>query len=296
VIVSAQKVGVVLLVYGFEPHVLERVRDAQRTLGSIPYVVVHNPKTDGLFVQGEEVLAMERNAGYAAAMNAGAKRLCEHAEPDVLVFVTQEVNLVHSEITRLAATALDQNAIVGPVLYDRSSERVSYGKKGSASIESMEEVTTADGIDGALLAIPSEAFRRLGGFTERYFMYWEDVDLCRRFIRAGGRVVVDTAIRVAQSSGGEARKAAGTYLSIRNQGFFDRESGKARSRVALISLGRGTFAVVHALKKVLQRRSSVADGCWTVVAVIVGLSHLAIGTSGPPPAFLNARSDISNVR
>lgn len=38
---------------------------------------------------------------------------------------------------------------------------------------------------GAALAIRRSAFDAVGGFDERYFMYWEEVDLCRRLAAAG---------------------------------------------------------------------------------------------------------------
>lgn len=38
---------------------------------------------------------------------------------------------------------------------------------------------------GAALAIRRSSFDAVGGFDERYFMYWEEVDLCRRLATAG---------------------------------------------------------------------------------------------------------------
>ena len=40
-------------------------------------------------------------------------------------------------------------------------------------------------VRGAALAIRRTAFDAAGGFDERYFMYWEEVDLCRRLGAAG---------------------------------------------------------------------------------------------------------------
>ncbi len=46
-----------------------------------------------------------------------------------------------------------------------------------------------DWLAGMFLLFQTEAFRQAGGFDERYFMYYEDVDICHR-LRAKGRTVI----------------------------------------------------------------------------------------------------------
>jgi N-acetylglucosaminyl-diphospho-decaprenol L-rhamnosyltransferase len=46
-----------------------------------------------------------------------------------------------------------------------------------------------DWISGAFMMFKSSAFRKLGGFDERYFMYCEDVDICLRLQLAGYKLV-----------------------------------------------------------------------------------------------------------
>lgn len=61
-----------------------------------------------------------------------------------------------------------------------------------------------DWVSGACMLARAEVLRRVGGFDERYFLYWEDADLCRR-VRALGhetRYVPDAVVmhRVGHSS------------------------------------------------------------------------------------------------
>jgi hypothetical protein len=46
-----------------------------------------------------------------------------------------------------------------------------------------------DWVNGACAIVRSQAFRQIGGFDERYFMYCEDVDLCLRLQLAGWHLV-----------------------------------------------------------------------------------------------------------
>lgn len=55
-----------------------------------------------------------------------------------------------------------------------------YGAVGS--------VEQADWVNAACLFFPSQVYRALGGFDERYFMYCEDADLCLRLQLGGWRM------------------------------------------------------------------------------------------------------------
>lgn len=62
-------------------------------------------------------------------------------------------------------------------------------------------------LSGSCLAVRREAFEAVGGFDERYFMYFEDVDLCRR-LSAAGWLNVYVPEAVVLHTGGHATERA----------------------------------------------------------------------------------------
>ena len=53
-----------------------------------------------------------------------------------------------------------------------------------------------DWIAGMFMLLESDSYREIGGFDERYFLYYEDVDICLRFRRLGKKVRVCGATSV----------------------------------------------------------------------------------------------------
>jgi hypothetical protein len=61
-----------------------------------------------------------------------------------------------------------------------------------------------DWVAGMFILFAAEAYRAVQGFDERYFLYYEDVDICRRLRSRGQRVVYDPAVSVIH----DARRAS----------------------------------------------------------------------------------------
>jgi GT2 family glycosyltransferase len=92
--------------------------------------------------------------------------------------------------TRVMATPLREIgcAVIGTRAYASSTPDL------DGAVESVEQAA------GSLLLMTREVWDGLGGFDERFELYYEDVDLCRRARRLGGVVRVRTV--VADHAGG----------------------------------------------------------------------------------------------
>lgn len=67
--------------------------------------------------------------------------------------------------------------------------RVSPLLTGIDAEEPVRPVMQVGWISGVCMAMRTAAYRAVGGFDTRFFMYCEDIDLCMRLGRQGGRIV-----------------------------------------------------------------------------------------------------------
>jgi N-acetylglucosaminyl-diphospho-decaprenol L-rhamnosyltransferase len=71
-----------------------------------------------------------------------------------------------------------------------------------------------DQVMGACLLIPRDLFAALSGFDERFFLYYEDVDLALRAHRLGRRSWYETGGTVTHTGGGSSRQVPAHRLCL----------------------------------------------------------------------------------
>lgn len=77
----------------------------------------------------------------------------------------------------------------------------SIKRKIRPTVSNLDPPQRVEAISGALMLWRYEIFKRIGGFDERYFMYYEDMDLCRRVRKLGFDIVMSkqaTAVHEGQ--------------------------------------------------------------------------------------------------
>jgi len=79
-----------------------------------------------------------------------------------------------------------------------------------------DEPFTADWVGGMFMLFRADDFRRIGGFDEGFFLYYEDVDICARLWKAGRRVLACPGVQVIH----DARRASRRRLRYMRWHFF----------------------------------------------------------------------------
>ncbi|GAB2911966.1 glycosyltransferase family 2 protein [Rhodococcus aerolatus] len=88
----------------------------------------------------------------------------------------------------------------------------SYRRSGEQPVE-----RDAGWLSGSCLLLRRAAFASVGGFDSRYFMYFEDVDLGDRLVRAGWRCVYVPAAEVHHDQGHAADRAPAVMLRAHHE-------------------------------------------------------------------------------
>ena len=221
-------VSIVIVNYkarGMVKQALKSIRDAKIRL-NYEVFVVDNASGDGLPALVRErfpevrLLALDRNVGFAAGNNLAIRK----AKGRYVFVLNPDAMLEPGAVEALFAymEAHPDVGVVGPRLVrpDGSRQesvhrfptpltpvyrRTPLGRLPAARAaldryfmrgETGDAPMEVDWMEGAALFARRAAFEQVGLFDERFFVYFEDADWCRRFWLAGWKVVYHPGISV----------------------------------------------------------------------------------------------------
>ena len=175
-------------------------------------LVVDNASTDDTREvaadAGLEVVSLEANRGLAAAANVGVSRTSGPSfallNPDVRATSAGDLRRLEEQLADdgvgavapalvLPDGTLQDSARWVPTPFDLLVRRISRNDRGAVRVTNPVDVEWAS---AACLVVRRGAFDQIGGFDERYFLYFEDVDLCVRLRAAGFRVRYDPTVHL----------------------------------------------------------------------------------------------------
>lgn len=222
------KVSVVYVNYKSFNELRKSITSIAKSKTKVKYeiIVVDNEGNSKLknhlkFEKGIKYIKSPKNLGYSAGNNLGAK----YAKGKYLLILNPDTELKSGVIDKLVQF-LDKNtnsAIVAPILVDIkgkilfqiSSKRLTpliyiYTYTIAAKIfpdnsikkEFLKENINSkkpyevDVIPGSAFMIRKSIFDKIGGFDEKFFLYFEDNDICDRVRKAGYKIYKIPGARV----------------------------------------------------------------------------------------------------
>lgn len=183
-----------------------RSLEPSHALGLIDVVVVDNESQDGTanFVREQFEWANTIDAGGNLGFGRGCDLGFEHVETPYALFLNPDATLStealetlidfmerRPEVGMCAPAIREQDGtlqVAGALTTPLGLVRQTLGLPGYAALREIEvggEPFRTDWLCGAVLLVRAEVFRIVEGFDPRFFLYFEETDLCRKVADAG---------------------------------------------------------------------------------------------------------------
>ncbi len=292
------KVSVIIVNYNGGQDIIDCLESLQkdRASASFEIIVIDNHSTDGstaqISTQFERVklLSLDENRGFAAACNAGIAV----AQSDTVLLLNPDTVVMDGAISKMhnALRNHPQWGIVGarmlttaripyraarrfPTPRDLAMMSIGLAKLfstlkyfngylyGERATESLDEV---DQIEGSCLMISEAARKAIGNLDEQFFIFFEEVDWCKRVKAAGFEIhIVNEAevIHKVSTTMGRYFEFTRTIHAQSAMKYFRKHGGEIgynaiRNAMSKALFTRALFLVIPALLNIGDSRKRFA--------------------------------------
>jgi N-acetylglucosaminyl-diphospho-decaprenol L-rhamnosyltransferase len=198
--------SVVIVTFNNEQTIKSCLNSILRTSEDSEVIVVDNNSEDDTAAILNEykkirVIKNNKNLGFSKANNLGAS----YATGEFLVFLNPDTKINEKNTLEKLCNYLKNSnyGLVGPKLIQqngqiqnsvrnlptlwRAIQEYIFGFKNSFNFYTpkCEGICKVESIVGACMALRREHFIKAGGFNEKYFLYFEDLELCRSIRQLG---------------------------------------------------------------------------------------------------------------
>lgn len=247
--------SLVIVNYRSAPLAIRAIRSARATTRAPLQVIVvdNSDEADALGPHADLLLTPNTNLGYGAAINRARTK----ADGDVLIASNADVVFGDGAIDALVESGAD---LAGPALFwddaftwvlppselhttaeaidaavasrfarwHRSRDRHRIRKR--IAFWSLTKAAEVDAVSGAIMAIRLTAFDRIGGFDERFHLYFEEIDFQRR-LRGGIVYVPDARCRHIYNQSAAASPSAASDYATSEMRYLTKWSGARAARL-----------------------------------------------------------------
>ena len=220
------------------------------TTSFVSTIVVNNAPDDqeiGPVLAGRarvRLLEAGSNLGYGAGMNLGVR---ESGHPDWLLLANPDLTFEPGAIDELVRVGESDSTVgaVGPLIYTAGGEvypsarhlpslrhgigHALFGlvwksnpwtRSYLADREDPPVQRDAGWLSGSCILVRREAFEAVGGFDDKFFMYFEDVDICARIHLEGWRIVYAPSAVITHTGGHSTQAASRAMIRIHHESAY----------------------------------------------------------------------------
>lgn len=302
------RVGIVILIWNGKADTLECLDSLSHDrYANKEIIIVDNGSTDGSADEirkafpGVIILETGANLGFTGGNNVGIQHAVERGT-DFLYLLNNDTTVEPDALSELvaAAEAEPRFGLLAPVIHEFYPPRPIWFADSKMDLprgaawhdntrqpQRTEPPFTVPWATGCAMLIRTQLMHTLGGFDERYYLSWEDVDLCVRVRQAGLEIVTVPAARIYHKGGRSGLRMSGVqhYYAVRNTLLLMRKhSGAAYYRAA-------PGVVLSFLWRTLRARMGPRDRMECLRSVLDGVHDHLTAHYGPYHAAREKRAE-----
>lgn len=212
-------------------------------------IIVNNDKDEELAhleqAFSQVIILPNKNSGFGEGCNRGARE----AKGKYILFLNPDTEILSSNVDFLLEMLENDEeiGIIGGCLKTEKGEiqewgagfeinmweliRNNFGVPSGKKIWKSENPIEVCWVAGTAMLISRKLFFETGGFDEEFFMYFEDVDLCRRVRKSGKKIMYVPYFKVLHKCGesysSKVQQKRNYYDS--QQLYFEKHCGKAQA-------------------------------------------------------------------
>jgi len=156
------------------------------------------------FKNVECILAGE-NLGYGKANNIGLKK----TKTKYALILNPDASLRNTTLQNFFETAnlLPDFAIIGPYIQEKNDEinKINFKKNLPISVNNVK---------GFAMFLNLSKFKDIGFFDESFFIYFEEIDLCKRLIRNNKKIYLAPGIEINHEGGRSHDKSINKVMEL----------------------------------------------------------------------------------
>lgn len=242
------KLSIIYVIYQNSDDILvslASLREKSKSDETEIIIVINGGPNIDLGLAGVKIIKTDENIGFARACNLGARET--HGEiiwflnPDteiisnnlekVLDFFNEDkrIGIIAPQLITKDGKIQDWSAGFQPSLWDLMRNNLGFPR--SRKIWMSDNFQEADWVSGTSLFIRKDLFEKLQGFDKKYFMYFEDIDLCVRMRSLGYKVIYFPEFKIKHLGGKSFNdnKLQKNYYYSSQDYYFNKHLGKIQS-------------------------------------------------------------------
>jgi N-acetylglucosaminyl-diphospho-decaprenol L-rhamnosyltransferase len=270
------KFSVLIVNYASWPLTLRCIESLQQTrYGDFEIIVVDNDSAEPPELPfAVRLIRNKENLGFARAHNRGIA--VSSGDPVVIINPDTVVERDFFEHLQEFVTENPRVGIAGPRILDSEGDlqlsarreisalsgflgrtslltrlfpKSSLVKSQFPAVTDQSRPTSVDWVSGACMVVRRETLRDVGTLDERFFMYFEDADLCRRARAAGWLVYYLPHVEIVHQTGASSRSRPKAIWLLHKSAFLYHRKHGAQGPFGVYSAAVLAGLTIRALAK-----------------------------------------------